>query len=87
MTAEQLPEPTIHDQAFWDEDLDRLSEGWQPFEGVKLNEMTPQENAEFVSFVWSSLLKYRGYIQELALESPKAKKPRAPKAPPELNGD
>ncbi len=79
MAAEQLPEPKIHDQAFWDEDLNQLAEAWQPFEGVKLNEMAPAQSAEFGSFVWSSLLKYRGYIQDLALEAPKAKR-RTPRS-------
>jgi hypothetical protein len=80
-----VEQPTIHDQAYWDQELDVLSQEFEPFRGVKLNEMAPAEMAEFVAFVWKAVLHERELLRQLALEVPtiptKTPRKRTPKAP------
>lgn len=78
-------QPTIHDQVFWDQDLDHLADRWMPFKGMPLQERTAQQQAEWDAFLWETVLHLRDLVQQHALErpveSPKPRKrTRVPKA-------
>lgn len=79
--------PTIHDQAFWDKEMEALVEGWRELDDAPLNQLEGYQLAQFVGFVWKAFVRDHALLEQLATEQPpepisfkpRAKRARVPK--------
>ncbi len=77
--AEVAPQPKTDEAAFWDHDIDHIAAGWMPFKGMKFQERTEQEKAEWDAFTWGVMLHIWDLVKQVAIERPIA--PVVPEAP------
>ncbi len=73
------PQPTIHEPAFWREDLNALAERWEPFRDMEFISRTPEQQAEWDVFLWEVVLHLHDLIQRDALDPPVERAGEAPK--------
>jgi hypothetical protein len=86
----EQPQPTIHDQAYWDQDAERLAQFYEGYRGLKGSELEPAQKDQLITFMWKQLFIDHQIIKQLALEvAPKPARKRTPKVPkaalPELS--
>jgi len=70
---EQSDQPSIHDPAYWEADLEAWGEQWEQV-NVEMTRRTPEQQAEWDVFLYDTIRHLHGIIQQLALERPEPPK-------------